>query len=622
MDNHQETNFDNPKNQKNDKHHLFKKSLSQYMRLGLEAVLTTFNRFPLTLLFFFAIAIIIIYRIEMPYERLKDINELLDRLIAVLSLGITLSLSVTMLLENFRTQANLLLRLASYLGEAIILYFYYLLLFPNTEQVAVTRLLLIIGTLLLCFFFIPYLKKKENLEIYITKLITNFAATAFYTIVLCLGIMAILFAIENLLYGNMNNDLYAETWIVGWLVFAPLNFFHGLPHAKDTFTVEHFNKVIKAMLLYILLPVITAYTLVLYIYFAKIIITQVWPKGIVSYLVVSYAAVGTLAIFLTAPFKNAVKWVKIFSAYFIKLIFPLLVMMFIAIFIRIGEFGFTENRYFIVVIGIWSVFAMLFLNFYKGKNSTILPISLAIIAFLTVIGPWNAFQTSINSQNQRFYEIAAKYDMIENGKVVENTKTVAENDQKEINAIIHYFDSAHQLTDLKYLPEDFDINKFEDIFGFPESYGYDSWMENYFSYYRESSRSLDISGYDLLLPLEGPRYDSIDNIIIDQEAVYGTDTFKIAMDNKFTFSISKNGQEIYREDFNDYIKGLYDKYGSNMNKDRSEESADFDQDMIFTKEVDSIKVMFVFTNINGYYDSANDEITVEGISGDIFLSYK
>ena len=143
-----------------------------------------------------------------------------------------------------------------------------------------------------------------------------------------------------------------------------------------------------------------------------------------SYLVVSYLLLVWRQFFSLALSGRKTGGCGFLRRSLLKPLFPLLGMMFISIGIRIGEFGFTENRYFILVIGIWSTLMMIFLNLNKGKNNTVLPVSLAIFALLTVIGPWNAFEISKMSQANRFLQIAAKYDLIQDGKVVKTEKNL------------------------------------------------------------------------------------------------------------------------------------------------------------------------------------------------------
>ncbi|HHT63896.1 MAG TPA: DUF4153 domain-containing protein [Clostridia bacterium] len=564
----------------------------------------------------------LIYRIETPYEKIKDINDILDRLTGVMSLGVLISLSVSLLLERWGKDKHIPLKIIFFVLVGAFLVLYYLFLFPDTDNVSMTRLLLIMIALALSFFFIPYLPSKERFEIYVTNVITGFATSAFFTVVLGLGVVAILFAIQSLLYSDMDRRLYADTWVLAWLVFAPFHFLYNLPDSNFKFTLKHFNKVIKIALLYIILPVMAVYTLVLYVYFGKIIITQIWPKGIVSYLVVSYTAVGLVAIFLINPFRTENKWVRVFTTVFTKAIFPLLGMMFISIGIRIGEFGFTENRYFILVIGIWSTLMMIFLNLNKGKNNTVLPVSLAIFALLTVIGPWNAFEISKMSQANRFLQIAAKYDLIQDGKVVKTDQNLALKDRQEITGVLSYFDRSHDLSDLKYLPENFTMDQMKSVFGFEPVYA-TGVRDDYFSYYMNREFPMTISGYDLFFPLEAYRYQD-GGYYYEKELRTEQGKVKLILDNECKLTVQKEGQEIYQYDLGQFIRGLYDKYGNNLGgRIKPEPGVDSDREnLVLKNETDRAKLMIVFYNMHGTFDRDENVLDIDGLSGDVFLTVK
>lgn len=601
---------------------LEKSRFRRYLQLSVETVSNTFKRFPLTILLFLGLAGIIIYRIETPYEKLKDINLILDRLIGVMALGVPMSLSLALLFERFSRNVRALYKIGSYLGEIVLLFLYYQFLFTRTDQQSVTRLLMVILATILSFLFIPYLPRKENFEIYITRIITAFATTAFYTIALALGVMAILFAVKSLLFSSMSEKLYLETWVLAWLVFAPLYFLSILPRMEDRFNLGDFNKVLQVMLLYIALPVISVYTLVLYIYFGKIVITQVWPKGIVSYLVVSYSAVGIAAIFLVSPFREGIKWVRLFTAAMTKLIFPLLAMMFMSISIRVGEFGFTENRYFILAIGIWATLVMIFLNFDRGKRSVVLPISLAVIALLTVFGPWNAFETSISSQNTRFFKIAQKYDLIQNNEVVKNNKPVAEEDRQEISGILRYFAQSHQLKDLKYLPAGFTMQKMEKVFGFAEVYPSGGMNQNYFSYGWDSGIPLDIAGYEMFFRMEA--FPKQTGVAYQREIDHAGGKIRLSLGTENILTVDQNGKRIYQYDLMPHLQRLHEKYGSNINGGpKAVGSPDATSDgMILKDETPAVKILIVFNNINGSVDGSQKTMSVENINAEIFLTVK
>lgn len=575
-------------------------NVQKIFKEGSKALYSTLQRFPLTILMFMALACILIYRIEIPYEKIKDINELLDRITGVLVLGIPFSLSVNLLLERLDRNESLLVKLAIYLFEVIILVSYYFILFPNTDIVPVVRLIALTSAMFLAFVSTPYFFRRDNFEIYITKIIIRAIITGFFTIVVAVGLISTLYTIKTLLFSGMNDKLFIYTWIVAWLVFAPIFFLYGLPQQRQSFTSEDYNKVLKVLMLYIILPIMCMYTLVLYSYFGKIIVTQIWPKGIVSYLVLSYAAIGIAILFLITPLCQENVWAKVFTNGFTKLIFPLLGMMFISITIRIGEFGFTENRFFILIIGIWSTLVMIYLNLNKGRQNILLPVSLAVVIFLSVFGPWSAFSVSKMSQNQRFYKILSKYEMVKDDLVVNNSSLIEEADKKEIGGILSYFDKSHKLADLKYLPEGFIFSDMKELFGFNMSDVDHGYRGEYFHYFRNDDQPLDISGYDFLVSFFSYNHKGKGSPYEKKINCKGQD---------YTFSVDKNlfivfvgSKEIYREDLREHVEAMKQKNPISKGDIPPE-------DFVFSSENENMEVKYVYKTMSGTMD---EQYNIEG----------
>ena len=70
-------------------------------------------------------------------------------------------------------------------------------------------------------------------------------------------------------------------------------------------------------------------------------------------------------IFIT-PILDKNKWAYRFKHWFPKFILPILIMMFISIGIRIRQYGVTENRYFVIILGLWVLGIMLYFTFTKN----------------------------------------------------------------------------------------------------------------------------------------------------------------------------------------------------------------------------------------------------------------
>ncbi|MGV8145560.1 MAG: DUF4153 domain-containing protein [Alkaliphilus sp.] len=585
------------------------------MKQGLEEVYKTFKRFSLAIILCLIFAIMTICRIEIPYEKLKDIDEILDRVMAVVALGIPFSLSVNLLVERFWEKNCSHVKIVINFLKVSLLVLYYYFALPNTDMVPMLRLAMLALAMTLVFLSALYLFKKENFEVFITKIMTKVAMTVFFSAMLGLGITFTLFAVQSLLYENMSRDLYAYTWIIINFVFAPTQFLSGFPNIDEKYTVKDYSKVIKLLLIYIAMPIIAMFTLVLYTYFAKIIVTQIWPEGIVSYLVLSYAGAGIATLFLVKPFLEENKWVSIFTKVLTKTVIPLLGMMFIAIGIRIGEFGFTESRYYILIIGIWATFAMIFLNFDKGKRNVVLPISLALVLLISVVGPLSAFNISIASQNQRLQSILQKNQMIYDGQIIKSDVEIDNYDKREISGIIRYFDKTHGLDRLQYLPSNFAMKDMEKTFGFEGKLNENQFSSTYFHFaINYEAQVVDISSYDVMI--SGLR-DGLHKIESRNDQIVETQDVFVVKREKNNLVVIKEGEEILKYDLTKISETLIKEYGLNF-RDRDIDS----DDLIVIEENNYARVKLVFNSIFGSYDEDSDAIEVDGVEALILIDIK
>ena len=143
--------------------------------------------------------------------------------------------------------------------------------------------------------------------------------------------------------------------------------------------------------------------------------------------------------------------------------------MFISMGIRINAYGITENRYFVFALGIWVFSSMLYYSISKKKNNLLIFVSLAIIVLISICGPFSSYNLSMYSQNKRFEKILIRNNMMQNDQIIKATSLVSMTDQSEIISILEYFNSNHQLKDLKYLPDDFTISDTEKVLGITDS---------------------------------------------------------------------------------------------------------------------------------------------------------
>ncbi len=570
-------------------------SRRNFERLG-DLFVATWQRYPLTLTQSYLMAALVIYRIEADLGYNSAAAEVIDKLLFTLVLGIAISLVVEAGLERFATV--LWKRLVSYGVQIglLVLYYQYVMADYQTDAVLIRHFMLI-SALLFAFTAIPYLLKREWYEFYVIRLIARFFETLAYTIVLGLGVTAILFAIENLLYEGMSGDLYAYTWILSFCVFASTFLLGGVPRLSDMVGRDELGKLLQGIFTYVILPLLSVYSLVLYIYFFKIIFTMNWPTGMVSYLVIFSSAIGTLAIFLLSPVLEENNWIKGFNTWYPRAVLPLLAMMFVAIFMRIGQYGITENRYFILLFGIWVAFAYLYFNLRKGRRNIMLVIVLVALMLISVVGPVSAFSISRRSQNSRFNRILADNQMLAVDGTIQASDTISDEDLSQLYEVVDYFRRNQELSDLEAMPDGIGEGKDDDLealFGAPRPEGSKVEWGNYYSFHENGNNRepLDISGYDAYFHASAFNYEGEKVNLYQDEIVTGQGVVELSIDENSLLLVSLDGQERYRLDLSDYGDKLYQ-----LEQDEGYQS--MQEALVVREETDGAQVIIYLRRLRG-----------------------
>jgi hypothetical protein len=403
--------------------------------------------------------------------------------------------------------------------------------------------------------------------------------SALYTCVLYGGIALAFWLMDDLLHIEIKYTKYAYMWYVLSGVLNTLIFLAGVP--KDLPALESdtsYPKGLKAFTQFVLLPLVTLYLLILYAYFAEIIIHWKLPKGYVSYLVISFSIMGILSLLLIYPIrdKEGNTWIKIFSRWFYVALYPLIVLLGISIYNRISEYGITEHRYFIMVLALWLVFIAAYFLLSKKENIKIIPITLCVFSLLTSTGPWGAFSVSRHSQKNRLEKLLTTNGILVNEKIVKAPKQVTDSVRENITSILRYLDEAHSL---KMLQPWFSINidsihstswgyseKADTLLKIMDVSEYSNYSSSDGSFELEaetkSNTSFSIKGFDYYSNFEyyssysadTTRFDTIENI---NNFMVGTNMISfIPYHFPCKYALVKDGKTIGVMNLIDLVKGI------------------------------------------------------------------
>ncbi|MGH4137692.1 DUF4153 domain-containing protein [Clostridium sp.] len=575
----------------------------------LNGIKSSINRFPQTISISTACVILLIYISEISSGISSDFIETLSRITMASALGIPLSLCINLFFERLEKYKKISL-IASYLGGTVLLILYYYLFLKDIGMmgmISMSRYIAFSLILYLIFLIISYIPSHADFEIFVVRVFTRFFTTSLYSLVLYLGLAAILFTVDKLLGINIKGELYYYTFLVVAGIFAPAFFLAGLPTKDEKLTLNDYSRLLNVLVLYIIMPLISVYTIILYIYFGKIIITRQWPEGLVSNLVLWYSVLSAAVLFFISPLFNEKSWTKRYMKYFPKAILPLIVMMFFSIGIRINAYGVTENRYFVVALGIWAFLTMIYFATAKKLRNIALPLFLAIITFISVFGPFSSYSVSKYSQNKRLTKIFVKNNMINDSNVIKAGTVVNTEDSRQISSILNYFERNHSLKDVKALPKDFKTSDLEKVLGVKYTDEYNNGSNGYF-YFNSSGalKPIDISGYDYF-------FDSRNS----QQQGSNAD-FSINFDYESSIlKINKDGKDIYKKDLLEFTNILMDKYGDNQNQKNIPSD-----EMCFEDENGKVKIKIQFHNISGNKNSSSGKMESKDLQFYVLVKIK
>lgn len=505
-------------------------SLHQIRRKAVETV----RRFPLPLLTAGIAAGTLLWMIDASSN--EHFFKTLVKVVLTCSLALPAFIGLALFCERYFIKWASVLFLNAVVIFLSFVYFNWLI--TDFNQITITGYFLLLLAGHLGVSFAPFL---VNLEIqgfwqYNKALFLRFLTAALYAAVLFGGLSLALLAIDKLFAVSIQVEAYQRLFVVIATVFNTWFFLSGVPSdVSNLDEVEDYPVGLRIFTQFVLLPLVTVYLLILYVYGLKILITNNWPEGWVAYLVIGFSTAGILALLLVWPLRKLehFKWIKIFTRYFFMALFPLVVLLFFSIYLRVKEYGVTENRYFIIVLAVWLLLNAVYFLFSEVKNIKVIPMTLFAFSLLSGFGPWSAFDMSRMNQRNRLIDLLKNQNMFRENQVVPATRNnkIPKEVRIEIGGVLDYLISTHgtkSVQDLIPVSLDSLMKKQGNVWVVPvlmKSWNLDyepGWDSNKdgdgdFHYTNESSgKPVNVEGYQLFFNYEYYRSDSEKKIVIDE----------------------------------------------------------------------------------------------------------
>jgi hypothetical protein len=400
----------------------------------------TLVRFPMSLLSALVVTAVSMLIIADPAR------DALPRLLATAALGLPLfTASVTSAeRRGAPPRTRWILNLATALGLVLL----YRTSLGWTDQLAALRFLQLLLAAHLLAAVAPYLTGQhlDGFWQFNRFLFLRFLVAAFYAVVLWVGLSVALLALDRLFGMALPSRSYAYLWAVMTFGFHPWFFLSGVPRDYQALeTLEDYPLGLKVFTQFVLMPLVAIYLAILTAYLGKIIATHTWPNGWIGYLVSGVSATGVLALLLVHPLRQRTdsRWVDAYGRWWFVAILPSLGMLLVAIGKRVGQYGITEPRYFLLVLTLWLTGLALYYGVTASRNIKLIPMTLCAVALLTAVGPWGAYGVARRSQLARFGRILSANGLGRPGAIEPAKTAVSREDRTQLSAILRYLNATH-----------------------------------------------------------------------------------------------------------------------------------------------------------------------------------
>jgi len=371
-------------------------------------------------------------------------------------IGFPWMLALTLFLEQYVKKITL--RIVVEIASLSLLVLYYFILRENYSFWP-TILNFVVGnfigySLVIASLALPHYKNVSEFWDRVYSLVLRIFFTGILTGVAFFGFTALWTSLKYLFNSYYIDSTYGQligsTWVILVGIVGVWYLLADFPEKNKEYK-KKFPKIFVYLIQYVLLPLLSIYAAVLYVYAAKILFTRIWPLEGVTRLIIGYSLVGFITFFFAYPLwsKEENKKIKsIFSVWFISL-FPLLVLYFVAIGIRIKNYGVTDARYYIILFGVWFTSLAGYFLFSRKKHIVLFLISALPLALFSLWGPWSAKNISLRSQINRLEKKLTEQKILVEGKFQKNNSEIASNDVVQIYSKVEYIAKYNALDRLQ-----------------------------------------------------------------------------------------------------------------------------------------------------------------------------
>ena len=286
--------------------------------------------------------------------------------------------------------------------------------------------------------------------------------------------------------------------------------------SQDEDEVREPVKVLRLILNFILSPAVIIYTIILYVYFIKIVLVWDLPKGGVAWMVMGFVTVALAGRLMQYVLKE--HYYDWFYNNFTWIAIPPLIMYWIGSIYRINLYSFTESRFYLMVAGALMTLFVLMLLWQRTRKFQLMALIFgAAIILFTYIPGISAKSIGLSCQKQRLTQLISEMKLTDpkTGKLndeIEDMRRIRQDSllceqYKDVTSVIDYV--RHEIgTD-----------------EFKKQYGEWTHSEYSFTYIEDSvnvnardnwyirRKPIELGDYTIMLPQKAYQYNYNDQIV-------------------------------------------------------------------------------------------------------------
>lgn len=410
-------------------------------------------RFPLSIICAIAASCLTVY---LDLYKLEHENTL-NGIIFTLSLGLPLFLALQLFSENY---ARNKVQKIFFILFGVILILLYGISFPYQNRVSDSIYFVRYFSLSICFHTLislaPFiLKSNSNAFWQFNKIIfLRIFSSLLFSSIFYLGLCGAIATIDSLFTIKISFSVYYQIWILVIGIFNTFLILTGIPK-KISYLKNNYDypKSLQILTKYILAPLVIIYFLILIIYETKMLLTWTLPKGDVSTPIVVFFGISLLTKLLLHPQSLNTKnpTVRKFINFIHLSFIPNTIMLWLAIYVRIHNYGITINRYLLIALAIIASLFTFYFNFSRRKKIEFIPFTIVPLSLLILYGPWSAFTLSRMSQFEILKNQFKELNLYQNQHVqpLTNISNISSKQNRTIRNVSKYLINNHGISSMQ-----------------------------------------------------------------------------------------------------------------------------------------------------------------------------